>query len=401
MQYRRMPKNGDMVSILGFGCMRLPMTDGKIDEKRAISQIRYAIDHGVNYLDTAWPYHGGASEPLLARVLKDGYRDRVKVATKLPTWKIKCRADMDSYLNAQLEKLSTDHIDYYLMHALTGPSWETIKGLGAIGFLDKAIADGRIVNAGFSFHGLPEAFTRIVDDYSWDFCQIQYNFLDQKNQAGTEGLKYAASKKLGVIVMEPLRGGNLGLATPPPAVQLIWDESQSGRTAAEWALRWVWNHPEVTVVLSGMNEEAHVKENIATADTAYADSMSKEELQLVERVSQKYLELLKVNCTGCGYCMPCPSDVLIPGCFELYNKMHMFGDENGVKFFYVARMAGLVSNGSPTFASQCVECGECLEKCPQHILIPEVLAKVAEEMEGPDMAERLVAAKKFFQEDNQ
>jgi len=398
MLYRKMPKNGDMLSILGFGCMRLPMMDKKIDENRAISQIRNAVDHGVNYLDTAWPYHGGESEPLLAKALEEGYRGRVKVATKLPTWKIKCRADMDSYLNAQLAKLSTDHIDYYLIHALTGPSWETIKGLGAIDFIDKAIADGRIVNAGFSFHGLPEEFSGIVDDYFWDFCQIQYNFLDQKNQAGTDGLKYAASKDMGVIVMEPLRGGNLGLAAPPPAVLELWDESKSGRTPAEWALRWVWNHPEVTVVLSGMNEESHVKENIAVADTAYADSMSKEELQLVERVSRKYLELLKVNCTGCGYCMPCPSGVLIPGCFELYNKMHMFGDADGVKFFYVARMAGLVSNGSPTFASQCVQCGECLEKCPQHIPIPEMLSKVTEEMEGPGMEESLTAARKFFQE---
>lgn len=309
MLYREMPKNKDKLSILGFGCMRLPMVEGKIDEARAISQIRYAIDQGVNYMDTAWPYHGGESEPLLGKALQDGYRELVRVATKLPTWKIKRREDMDCYLDAQLKKLGIDRIDFYLMHALTGPFWETLKSFGAIDFLNRAIKDGRVANAGFSYHGLPEDFSRIVDDFPWECCQIQYNFLDEKNQAGTDGLKYAASRRLGVVVMEPLRGGNLGLATPPPAVQAIWDESKSVRSPAEWALRWVWNHPEVTVVLSGMNEESHIRENIAVAETAFPDSMSREELDLVGRVAGKYHELLKVPCTGCGYCMPCPSDV--------------------------------------------------------------------------------------------
>jgi hypothetical protein len=399
MLYRKMPNNGDRLSILGFGCMRLPIKNGKIDEERAIRQIRYAIDRGVNYVDTAWPYHGGASEPLLGKALTGGYRARVKVATKLPSWLVKGREDMDRYLAAQLGKLDTDRIDYYLLHGLNGAVWDGLKGLGVVDFLQQAMEDGRVVNAGFSFHGLAEDFIRIVDAYPWEFCQIQYNFLDQKNQAGTAGLKYAAGKNLGVIVMEPLRGGNLGLAIPPPAVQEIWNQAGTRRTPAEWALRWVWNHPEVIVVLSGMNEESHIEENLSVADTAYPDTLTVEELEIVERVSRKYQELMKVECTGCGYCMPCPSDVLIPGCFETYNKMHMFGETDMAKFSYAIRMSGLLADGKPKYASQCVECGECLDKCPQHIPIPEFLAKVAAEMEGPDLEKRLDMARKMFHEE--
>ncbi len=399
MLYRTMPKTGDRLSILGFGCMRLPVENGKIDQPRAIRQIRDAVDKGVNYLDTAWPYHGGTSEPLLGKALQDGYRERVKVATKLPSWLIQRREDMDRFLAAQLGKLVTDRIDYYLLHALNGPLWDTLEALGVVDFIRQAKTDGRILNAGFSFHGLPEDFSRIVDAYPWEFCQIQYNFLDQENQAGTAGLKYAAAKQLGVIVMEPLRGGNLGLATPPPGIQAIWNEAKTRRRPAEWALRWVWNHPEVTVVLSGMNDEAHIAENITIAESARAGSLTGEELQIVERVSLKYRELMKVSCTGCGYCMPCPSDVLIPGCFETYNKMHMFGETETVRFSYALRMSGLLTDGKPRYASQCVQCGECLEKCPQHIPIPDVLEKVADDMEGPDLEKRLATARKLFQEE--
>ena len=199
--------------------------------------------------------------------------------------------------------------------------------------------------------------------------------------------------------MEPLRGGNLGLATPPPAVKEIWDRAKMRRTPAEWALRWVWNHPEVTVVLSGMNEEAHIEENLSVADTAHANALTEEELEIVERVSGKYRELMKVECTGCGYCMPCPSDVLIPACFETYNKMHLFGETDLAKFSYVIRMSGILADGKPKYASQCVECGECLDKCPQHIPIPELLARVAAEMEGPDLEKRLAMTRKMFHEE--
>jgi uncharacterized protein len=399
MLYRKIPKNGDMLSILGFGCMRLPLKDGKLDEDRAIRQIRHSIDQGVNYVDTAWPYHGGASEPLLGEALKRGYRDRVKVATKLPSWMIQRREDMDRFLSAQLAKLDIDRVDYYLLHSLSGPSWDNLEGLGVMDFLSRAKSDGCIVNAGFSFHGLADDFARIIDAYPWEFCQIQYNFLDQKNQAGTSGLKYAAAKNLGVIIMEPLRGGNLGLATPPPVIEEIWNQARKRRTPAEWALRWVWNHPAVTVVLSGMNEEAHIEENLAIADSARAGSLTPEELETVERVSRKYHELMKVGCTGCGYCMPCPSGVLIPGCFEKYNKMHMFGEMEAVKFSYVIRMSGILTDGKPKYASQCVQCGECLDKCPQQIEIPKFLAKVAAEMEGPEMEDRLAIARKRFMEE--
>ncbi|GBC61201.1 aldo/keto reductase [Desulfonema ishimotonii] len=397
MLYRKMPKNGDELSILGFGCMRLPVTEERqIDEPRAIRQIRDAIDRGVNYLDTAWPYHAGESENVLGRALADGYRDRVKIATKLPSWMIRIREDMDTYLNAQLEKLKTDHIDYYLLHALAGDSWDHLESLGVAEFLDKARSDGRIVNAGFSFHGVLEDFKRIVDGYPWEFCQIQYNFLDEENQAGTEGLKYAASKDLGVVIMEPLRGGNLGLPTPPPDVEAIWKTSPVKRTPVEWALRWVWNHPEVTVVLSGMNEEAHIEENLAIAAQAFPNSLTEDDIKRIESAGRKYKTLMKVGCTGCGYCMPCPSDVSIPGCFEVYNKLHMFGNVEEAKVMYAVRMSGIIRDGSPSYASQCVQCGECLEKCPQHIEIPDFLEKVAEELEDSELEQRVAMAKKML-----
>lgn len=400
MLYRRMPKNGDSLSILGYGCMRLPMKNGKVDEAKGINHIHYAIDQGVNYLDTAWPYHAGESEVILGKALRGGYRDKVKVATKLPSWMIKTRADMDRFLNAQLAKLETDHIDYYLLHALNGTLWDNLEQLGAIEFLAQAQKDGRIVNAGFSFHGVADDFIRIVDAHPWVFCQIQYNYLDQHNQAGTKGLEYAAAKGLGVIVMEPLRGGTLSLPTPPAAVAAIWNEAKVRRTPAEWALRWIWNRPEATVVLSGMSEESQIQENLSIANTAAPGNLSVEEIELVERVAHNYQENMKVGCTGCGYCMPCPSGVMIPLCFEEYNKMHLFGGVEELKTRYAFRMSGALVDGEPGYASQCVQCGECLEKCPQQIQIPDALAQVASEMEGPDLKERVAMARRYFKIDD-
>ncbi|BBO66663.1 aldo/keto reductase [Desulfosarcina alkanivorans] len=399
MLYRKMPKNGDELSILGFGCMRLPVTKaGQIDEPRAIRQIRSAIDRGVNYLDTAWPYHAGESETVLGRALADGYRDRVRVATKLPSWMIHSREDMDTFLNAQLEKLQTDRIDYYLLHALAGAPWDRLNTLGVADFLDRAKADGRIVNAGFSFHGRLDDFKRIVDGYPWEFCQIQYNYLDEENQAGRQGLQYAAARDLGVVIMEPLRGGNLGLPAPPPDVDAVWKQAPVTRTPVEWALRWVWNHPEVTVVLSGMNEEAHIEENMAIAARALPNSLTEDEIKRVDEASRKYKTLMKVGCTGCGYCMPCPSDVSIPSCFEVYNKMHMFGNAEEAKFMYAIRMSGIIGQ-TPGYASQCVQCGECLEKCPQEIEIPDFLEKVADELEDADLENRVRMGKKMLNMD--
>ena len=397
MLYRTMPKNGDRLSILGFGCMRLPMKDKQIDEARAISLIHSAIDQGVNYLDTAWPYHAGQSEVLLGKALRGGYRGRVKLATKLPSWMIKTRADMDRYLNAQLAKLETNHIDYYLLHSLNGVAWDNLERLGVRDFLEQAKRDGRILNIGFSFHGMGSEFPRIVDAYPWCFCQIQYNYLDQTYQAGTAGLEYAAAKGLGVIVMEPLRGGNLALATPPPPVAALWNQAAARRTPAEWALRWICHRPEVTVVLSGMNDEAQVRENLAIADTAQPKALSAEELERVDQVGRTYQTLMKVGCTGCGYCMPCPSEVMIPLCFEEYNKAHLFGALEEAKFRYAFRMSGELVDGRPGYASQCVECGECRDKCPQKISIPEILAQIAAELEGPDLRDRVAAARRIFQ----
>jgi predicted aldo/keto reductase-like oxidoreductase len=376
--------------------MRLPMKDGKIDEVRAIGQVRTAIDKGVNYLDTAWPYHGGESEPFVGKVIRDGYREKVRIATKLPSWQINSREDMDRFLNAQLKKLGVDHIDYYLLHSLDGRLWDTVRGHGALEFLDQAKKDGRIVNAGFSYHGMPEDFKRIIDAYPWVFCQIQYNYMDEHIQAGTAGLKYAASKDIGVIVMEPLRGGNLGRPTQPPTIMELWNGAKTRRSSAEWALRWVWNHPEVTVVLSGMNDESQIEENLTVAGSAIAGNLSDEEVRLVEQVSGKYREMIKVGCTGCGYCMPCPANVTIPWCFEEYNNLYMFGDRESAKFTYAIRMGGGPANNKPGFASQCVRCGACLKKCPQHIPIPDMLEKVAAEMEGPELQGRLAAIRQMF-----
>ena len=268
MLYRKMQKTGDELSILGFGCMRFPRKGVGTDEERAIKQVRYAIDHGVNYLDTAFMYPG--SEAVLGKALLDGYREKVKIATKLPPFQVKKREDMDKLLDVQLQKLQTDHIDYYLIHSVNLSELKRMKAMGMDDFVRKAKADGRVRNIGFSSHVGGAEFKQLIDEYEWDFCQMQYNYLDENNQAGKEGLKYAASKGLGVIIMEPLRGGSLAKA-PPKEMQAIWDEADKKRSPAEWSLRWIWNHPEVTVVLSGMNVEAYIDENLKVADEGTAE----------------------------------------------------------------------------------------------------------------------------------
>lgn len=374
MQYRVVPKNGDKLSALGFGLMRLPQKSGKIDEEKAIEQIRYAVDHGVNYLDTAPPYHAGESERLLGKALQDGYREKVKVATKLSHFMIQKPEDMDRMLSMQLQKLQTDHIDYYLLHALDTSVWSKLKGLGVLDFIRKAKADGKIINMGFSFHGSPTAFKEIISANDWAMCQIQYNFLDENLQAGTEGLKYAASEKLAVMVMEPLRGGALA-GKQPKQVKQIYDQTGTGRSAAEWALRWVWNHPEVTVVLSGMNDQSQVEENIKTAESALPNTLSPQELSTINSVASNYRRLMKVPCTGCAYCMPCPNGVNIPGNFNAYNSYNMFDQKLYARGMYAITQLGLM-HGERSDASLCKNCGLCAKKCPQHIAIPEELKKV-------------------------
>lgn len=366
-----MPHFSEELSILGFGCMRLPLTtEGEIDEAKTTQMIRHAIDSGINYIDTAYPYHQGKSEPVVGRVLQDGYRDKVYLATKLPVWLVKSRDDMDKYLNEQLERLQTDHIDYYLLHALDKERWVNLKKLGFADFLNSALADGRIRHAGFSFHDDLPLFKEIVDAYPWSFCQIQYNFLDEQYQAGTEGLEYAAQKGLGVIVMEPLRGGKL--AGPVPAdVAHIWRTAKTQRTPAEWALRWVWNHPEVSVVLSGMTTMEQLEENLETAKNAEANSLIADELELVQKVKSVYENRTKVGCTACGYCMPCPSGVDIPGIFKHYNNASIFADVSGAKDAYLRFTA------EAAYASNCAECGQCEASCPQGIPIREHLREVS------------------------
>ncbi len=380
MLYRQVPKNGDKLSVLGYGCMRFPVRMGSINQKLAEKQILYALDQGVNYFDTAFPYHNGKSEPFLGKVIsQNGFRNEIKIATKLPHWRTHSKADMGRILDEQLSKLKTDRIDYYLVHALNGELWKTAKRNGVIAFLDDALRKGKIINAGFSFHGLAEEFNGIVDDYDWTFCQIQYNYLDTQNQAGTAGLQYAASKDMAVIIMEPLRGGNLA-KTPPPTVKDIWSKAENKKTPVGWSLGWIWTHPEVTVVLSGMNNDDHIRENLVLAEKALPNAFSVKENQLVDEAAAEFRRVMKVGCTGCQYCMPCPAGVNIPGCFDWYNSRHAFKDKKA-KLWYLFQNGGIVTE-KPTLASMCVQCEECLEKCPQQLPIPDLLKDVQGDMEG-------------------
>lgn len=375
MLYRKFGKTNENVSVLGFGCMRLPLLPGgnmsDIDEKQAAGLIRRAIDEGVNYIDTAFPYHrkkrvrGGESEPFVGRALKGGYRQKVYLATKLPAWMVKTKEDLGKFLDEQLERLDTDVIDFYLMHSLNKATWNTLKRVGFGEFLDKAIKDGKIRYAGFSFHDKAELFKKIVDHYDWSFCQIQYNYVDEYFQAGTEGLEYAAAKGLGMVIMEPLRGGKLAQSLPPE-VKAIFDESGISRTPAGWALRWLWDRPEVSTVLSGMNTMEQLEDNLKTAGDALPGSLSQEELEIMERAKAAYKGRIKVGCTECGYCKPCPSGVDIPSCFTYYNNFSMFGREEGYDMW--------LSPGQK--ASNCKECGICEAKCPQGLSIREHLKEV-------------------------
>jgi len=372
MKYRRFGKLDWQVSALGFGCMRLPIIGGKsdnIDEPEATRMIHYAIDHGVNYFDTAYTYHGGNSERVLGRALQGGYREKVRVATKLPCWLVETPADFDRLLNEQLEKLQTDHIDFYLLHGLGKSRWEKMHNLGALDWAEQAIADGRIGHLGFSFHDTYEVFKEIVDAYDWTFCQIQYNYMDVEYQAGTKGLQYAAAKGLAVVIMEPLLGGQL--VNPPPQIQALWDTAPRKRTAADWALQWLWNQPEVSVVLSGMSTMQQVEENIASADVSGVGTLTAEELALIERVRARLKELCPIPCTQCAYCMPCPNGVDIPRNLRIYN--------DGLIYDKVEQARGIyrwLSQDMHAGADACVQCRECEDKCPQSIPISEWLVVV-------------------------
>ena len=333
MLYRKNPKNGKELSILGYGCLRFTKKGGVIDQKKAEEEMKAAIENGVNYFDTAYTYHG--SEVCLGKFLAKGYRDKVNIATKLPHYYIKTIEDMEKCFEEQLQRLQTDHIEYYLMHMLNDvATWKRLTDLGMEAWIAGKKAEGKIENIGFSFHGATEQFIKIIDAYDWDFCQIQFNYMDEHSQAGLRGLQYAAGKGLPVIIMEPLRGGRLVQGLPESAKR-VFEKTTPKRSPAEWGLRWVWNHPEVTVILSGMNEIEQVEENVRIASEAKADSLSKEELEVFEQVKQEINKKIKVPCTGCAYCMPCPQGVDIPGCFSAYNMRYTDGWYAGFKTYFM------------------------------------------------------------------
>jgi predicted aldo/keto reductase-like oxidoreductase len=365
MQYRKFGGLDWQVSALGFGCMRFPTT-GKhedIDEPEATRMLRYAIDHGVNYVDTAWTYHGGNSERVVGRALKDGYREKVRLATKLPCWLVKSAEDFDRMFNEQLTRLQTDQIDFYLLHQLDKGSWHKVRDLGVVEWASKLLGDGRVRYLGFSFHDEFDVFKEIVDAHDWTFCQIQYNYIDIEHQAGTKGLRYAAAKGMAVVIMEPLLGGRL--VNPPQPVQALWDGAPTKRTPADWGLQWLWNQPEVSVVLSGMSAMQQVEENVASAGRSSVNSLPAAELALIDQVRVKYSELCPIPCTRCRYCMPCPNGVDIPRNFELYNGCVNYLSPDVARLEYNDWLA------EEARASACIQCRECEEKCPQKIPISE------------------------------
>ena len=389
------------VSALGFGAMRLPVNQvkdektqelkSKIDKDEAIKMIRYAIDNGVNYIDTAYPYHDGESEVLVGKALKDGYREKVHLTTKLPMWMVKKTEDFDLFLKQQIERLQINP-DIYLFHGLNKQRLEKIKSLNLIEKMEQAKAKGLFKYIGFSFHDNIEVFKEIIDFYHWDCCQIQFNYLDINYQAGTEGLKYAGSKNIAVIIMEPIRGGKLAIPEEKldskPEIKMVLDNSKIKRSMPDWALQFVWNHPEVSVVLSGMSTMQHVEENLESANISSVNTLSEDELLTISELREAYSKYLVVPCTSCGYCMPCPNGVSIPFVLRIVNDLAYWGERGKprIAFFYnrmtktqeeieKRKSEGEEFDGA---ACLCKKCGGCIDKCPQQIDIPDIMEKVNE-----------------------
>ena len=368
MKYRTMGKLGIQASAFGLGCMRFngPASgDSTIDEQKAISLIRKAIDGGVTYLDTAYVYLDKTSEIVLGKALLDGYRDRVTIATKMPAEAVKDRAGMEALLAEELRKLQTDHIDFYLMHGINRQKWEYFKSIGAPEFFNDMKKEGKIRYKCFSFHGPYEEFEYILNDWDWDMVQIQYNFMDINNQAGTRGLELAGSKGIPVVIMEGLFGGRL--ANAPDNVQALYDRFPVKRSAVEWAFRWLCNHPAVSVVLSGCNEAEQIEENLQIFDTVEPGIMNAEELKLIDDVRAAYISRTKIGCTGCRYCMPCPNGVNIPGVFSVWNNVSLYNVDPKSDWQY----NNIIKQESG--ADRCVGCGACEAACPQHLNIIESL----------------------------
>lgn len=378
MKYRKFGSIDWKVSALGFGAMRMPVIGGdrsNIDEAEAIRMIRYAVDNGVNYIDTGYPYHGGNSEILVGKALRDGYRDKVKLATKMPSWMITSQDDMKRIFEEQLNKLQTRFVDFYLLHGLRKARWPNLLENNVFEWAEKEMSRGKIKHLGFSFHDDYNLFKQIIDHYDgWTLCQIQYNYIDTEYQAGTKGLRYAASKGLAVVVMEPLQGGILAI-TPPQEIQNVWNKAESKRTLVDWALQWLWNQPEVSVVLSGMSTMSQVMENIQSAEQSSPNTLTEKETKLISEVRERYLEYGYVGCTGCRYCVPCHEGVYIPEILALYNEHHMKRGDTETQKRIMYKYYETI--GEENRADKCVSCGECEEKCPQQLPIKNLVSRAA------------------------
>jgi hypothetical protein len=384
MHYRKFGSSGWDVSALGFGAMRLPILEGdssKINEPEATAMIRRAIDAGVNYVDTAWGYHQEQSEPFIGRALKDGYREKVYLATKMPSWLVKEEADFDRFLEEQLKRLDVDYIDVYLLHTLNARYWKKYQELDLFTWAEKRMSEGLFRQLGFSFHDQYSVFEQIINGYdNWAMAQIQYNYIDIDHQAGEKGLKLAAERGLAVVVMEPLRGGQIAKTPPPPPVAATWENSERDWSPVTWALNWLWDQPEVATALSGMSTMEQVDENVALAAESAVGKLTDVDRELVKKVRAAYASLEPIPCTQCEYCLPCPSGVAIPSIFAAYNEGEAFDAWGHVRWVY----NNLIKPEAR--ADNCVECGECEEACPQNIKIIEWLATAHEKLAEPEVS---------------
>jgi predicted aldo/keto reductase-like oxidoreductase len=375
MQYRKFGKLDWKVSALGFGAMRLPTIgedQAKIDEAEAIKMIRYAADNGVNYIDSAYLYHMGQSEVLVGKALKDGYRQKMKVATKLPARMVEKAEDFDRILGEQIKKLDIGMIDFYLLHGLDKAGWEKVRDFGILKWAEKQMAQGLIGRLGFSFHDKYEVFKEIIDSYdNWVLAQILYNYMDETEQAGRKGVEYAAGKGIALVVMEPLRGGKLAKEPPPKPVADVYANAKRQMKGVEWAFQWVWSQPEVSMALSGMSTMEQVVENVKIADRSKPGLYQVADLEVIKKIKEAYKSLSPIPCSGCRYCQPCPNKVEIPRVFQIYNDAVMYDDMRGGKFMY----NGPFGIPQDQRADQCIQCYECQEKCPQKIDIPDWLKK--------------------------
>jgi uncharacterized protein len=390
MQYRKNRK-GEDISVLGYGCMRFSKKGSSIDIDKAEKEVMEAYNSGVNYFDTAYIYSG--NEVALGEILsRNNIREKINIATKLPHYLIHSKQSIDKYFDEELRRLKTNYIDYYLMHMLTDvASWNKLKDYGIEDWIAQKKKSGEIKNIGFSFHGDTDTFLKILNVYDWDFCMIQYNYMDENTQAGRKGLVAAAEKGIPVFIMEPLRGGKLVNMLPEKAKKMI-AENPKKYSAAEWAFRWLWNQPQVTCVLSGMNSEEMVKENVRIASSVKVNELSEDDLRMFSEIKNEINGKTKVGCTACGYCMPCPKGVDIPGTFRCYNEM--FIEKKTAGRFEYAQTVGLRKN--PGFASNCIDCGKCESHCPQHIEIRKEL-KIADKALRPFPYKIVIAlAQKYF-----